>query len=240
MEQGATWAICIAAWLAVEACSTPRARTAPSTPPTASSTQSIESRTAPSTQPTKPRRRPLELPMGQWMTATTAGALLITTPARWSCDWLGPNTRAARSFTPGARTSCIVPAEFLTNLVFGCPDEVTTPLGTALASYDARGRLISYGPRPDYQTTYGWDDDDRPITRNGKSVSVTRTPDEIVYIEDGIRESLKLDEQSRPVALSGMLDMKLGWRGDALVSLHWALAGVDPIDATFGQCGERE
>jgi YD repeat-containing protein len=129
--------------------------------------------------------------------------------------------------------------EFLTNLVFGCPEQVTTPLGTARATYDARGRLISYGTSPDYQTTYGWDDDDRLITRNGKSVSVTRTPDEIVYIEDGFRDSLKLDEQSRPVAFGGMLTMVFGWRGDALVSLHWEVARLSPLDATFGQCGDR-
>ena len=173
-----------------------------------------------------------ELPSGPWLTVTDAGSLRVQHPARWTCSTAEPTGRV---FKVGARTECLLPIEFITYQVFGCPDTVTHGSEVERATYDDRGRLLTYGPRPDYQTTYTWNGD-VPATRNGAKITVTREPAEVRWVEDDIVTIYVLDAQQRPIETRGLLQQKLTWAGDDLASVDWHMTGLDDIRSEYVAC----
>lgn len=173
-----------------------------------------------------------EAPIGPWLTATETGALRVQHPARWTCKDTSP---AGRSFTVGARAECLLPIEFLSYQVFGCPDTVTHGTESERATYDDRGRLLTFGPRPDYQTTYTWDGD-VPATRDGRPVKVTRDASSVRWDEEGIVTTYVLDAQQRPVEVKGLAHVTLTWAGDDLARADWHMAGLDDVHAAYVTC----
>lgn len=189
--------------------------------------------TAPATGTTPPAMAlPAELPSGPWLTVTDAGSLRVQHPARWTCSSTHPTGRV---FTVGTRTECLLPIEFLTYQVFGCPDTITHGSEVERATYDDRGRLLTYGTRPDYQTTYTWNGD-VPATRNGTKITVTRDGSEVRWDEDGIVMTYVLDAQQRPIGSRGMLEQKLTWVGDDLTVVDWHMTGLDDIRTEYVSC----
>ena len=173
-----------------------------------------------------------DAPIGPWLTATETGALRVRHPARWTCSETAPT---GRTFTIGARAECLLPIEFLSYQVFGCPDTVTHGTDTERATYDARGRLLTFGPRPDYQTTYTWDGD-VPVTRDGRKVTVTRDGATVRWDEEGIVTTYELDAQQRPIEVKGPAQVKLTWAGDDLASTDWHMAGLDDMHSDYVTC----
>ncbi len=173
-----------------------------------------------------------EAPIGPWLTATETGALRVQHPARWTCSATAPT---ARAFTIGARTECLLPIEFLSYQVFGCPDTVGHGTDTERATYDARGRLLTFGPRPDYQATYTWDGD-VPATRDGRPVKVTRDESSVRWDEEGIVTTYVLDAQQRPVEVKGLAQVTLTWAGDDLARADWHMAGLDDVHSEYVTC----
>ena len=189
-------------------------------------------RTAPVT-PEKPAtlEKPAAPPPGPWLTVTASGAVRVVHPGRWSCDGGG------RTFRVGARTDCILPIEFVASYqVFGCPDVVTHGDETERATYDGRGRLLTYGPRPDYQTEYTYGDADVPLTRNGREVTVSRQGATVTWDEDHVVTKFTLDAQDRLVAVDGPAKQKLAWSGDDLAIVDWHMAGLDDVRDVYQTC----